>query len=184
MRRALVVLFGCVVGFGGSAIAVAAGPAADDPLTESHFTKTGGYCADAEEREFLDLINDYRQSKGLGPLKLTQTLGGASDHHSKSMAQHNYFSHDLKAEGITWSQNISRHGYKYNTYKGENIAAGNAAASATFTQWKNSSGHNANMLSDKFKAIGIGRAYDAQSKYGWYWTTDFGGYVDAAAKTC
>jgi hypothetical protein len=27
--------------------------------------------------------------------------------------------------------------------------------------------------------IGIARAYSASATYGWYWTTDFGGYVDA-----
>ena len=26
--------------------------------------------------------------------------------------------------------------------------------------------------------LGIGRVYNASSTYRWYWTTDFGGYVD------
>jgi hypothetical protein len=34
------------------------------------------------------------------------------------------------------------------------------------------------MLSANFRVIGIGRAYNGNSSYGWYWTTDFGGYVD------
>ncbi len=98
------------------------------------------------------------------------------------MATKNYFSHTLSG-GVTWSQNIANHGYTYSTYKGENIAAGYATAQQTFTQWKNSSGHNANMLNGNFKAIGIGRAYGATSTYKWYWTTTFGGYQDAAV-TC
>ena len=53
---------------------------------------------------------------------------------------------------------MTKHGYTYNTYRGENIAAGNASASATFTQWRNSPTHNTNMLNANFRAIGIGRA--------------------------
>jgi len=34
------------------------------------------------------------------------------------------------------------------------------------------------MLNPGFAAIGIARVYNANSMYGWYWTTDFGGYVD------
>jgi uncharacterized protein YkwD len=40
------------------------------------------------------------------------------------------------------------------------------------------------MLSSRYKAIGIGRAYDAGSQYGWYWTADFGGKADTAGKLC
>ena len=36
------------------------------------------------------------------------------------------------------------------------------------------------MLGANYTAIGIGRAYTAGSPYGWYWTTDFGGYFRIA----
>ena len=138
------------------------------------------YRCDVEEKAFLKLINNYRATKGLKALRLTKTLGAAADHHSVEMATRNYFSHTLAGD-VTWSQNIKNHGYTYNTYRGENIAAGNSTALATFNQWKNSPGHNANMLSPNFNAIGIGRAYAATSTYKTYWTTTFGGYQDAAA---
>jgi len=60
---------------------------------------------------------------------------------------------------------------------GENIAAGNSTASATFTQWKNSSGHNANMLGANYTVMGIGRATGG-GQYGVYWTNVFGGQDD------
>jgi hypothetical protein len=60
----------------------------------------------------------------------------------------------------------------------ENIAAGNSTAQATFEQWRNSSGHNANMLHSNMRTIGIGRAFVAGSPYGWYWTTEFGSIND------
>lgn len=34
------------------------------------------------------------------------------------------------------------------------------------------------MLNTSYVVIGIGRAYNASSTYGWYWTTDFGGFLD------
>jgi uncharacterized protein YkwD len=142
------------------------------PLT----TSASAYCPDAEERAFLTLINDYRRQNGFPALTLVRALGGAAEHHSVDMATYNYFSHTLK-NGTTWSQNLKDHGYSYNTYRGENIAAGNSSALSTFNQWKNSSAHRANMLNKNFKAIGIGRAYKSTSTYKWYWTTTFGGYV-------
>ncbi|HWQ33473.1 MAG TPA: CAP domain-containing protein, partial [Blastocatellia bacterium] len=76
-------------------------------------------------------------------------------------------------------QRMVAFGYNYNTWWAENIAAGYATAYYTFIQWKNSPPHNSNMLSPNVKVIGVGRAYSANSTYGYYWTTDFGGYVDA-----
>ncbi|MDQ1359024.1 MAG: hypothetical protein QOG44_3397, partial [Acidimicrobiaceae bacterium] len=29
-----------------------------------------------------------------------------------------------------------------------------------------------------YKVIGISRSYSAKATYGWYWTTDFGGFAD------
>ena len=65
---------------------------------------------------------------------------------------------------------------------GENIAAGNATAAATFAQWKSSPGHDANMLGASYRVLGVARAYAADSAYRWYWTTDFGSTVDAVVE--
>jgi hypothetical protein len=83
-------------------------------------------------------------------------------------------------------------GYTY-TPAGENIAAGYSDAQSALNQWINacdadSSGnctyaHRQNMLNASFVVIGIGRAYNASSLYGWYWTTDFGGVVDQTINT-
>lgn len=132
---------------------------------------------DVEERAFLTLINDYRVKNGLGTLKASAAASCAADFHSRDMAAKNYFSHTL-ASGTSWSQNMTNFGYDYNTTRGENLAAGNAAAAQAFAQWKASPGHDANMKNASFKVIGIARAYGATSTYKYYWTTDFGGEVD------
>jgi uncharacterized protein YkwD len=184
MLRRLAIVMSAVLGLGLIAGSVGASPAPGVGQSTGSNISSSSYCADAESQEFLRLINSYRKKNGLGALSLSQTLSAAAQHHSNSMANNSYFSHNIVPEGITWSQNVKNHGYRYTTYRGENIAAGISSASGTFAQWKTSPNHNATMLSSKYKAIGIGRAYDASSKYGWYWTTDFGGKVDAKAKLC
>jgi hypothetical protein len=125
------------------------------------------------------LINDYRSKNGLGALTISLTLGAAAEFHSVDMAKNNYFSHTLY-DGTTWKTNIANHGYPTNSYRAENIAAGYESAIKTFEQWRTSSGHNANMLSSRFNAIGIGRAYSSNSHWGYYWTTTFGSVVDTS----
>ena len=133
----------------------------------------GDYSPDREERAFLDLINNYRRKKGVGKLSLQNQLGAAAEHHSQDMANKNYFSHKL-SNGDSPEENIERFGYTNWSYVGENIAAGYETAKAVMKAWKSSPEHDRNMRNKNFTEIGIGRAYDKRSKYGWYWTTTFG----------
>jgi uncharacterized protein YkwD len=133
---------------------------------------------DSEEQAVLTLINNYRAANGLGALSLNAELNASSDWMSNDMAAKNYFSH-TDSLGRDPFQRMAAFGYNYNTWKGENLAAGVDTAQAAFNLWKGSPGHNANMLNGNFKVIGIARAYGGNSTYGWYWTTDFGGQGSA-----
>jgi uncharacterized protein YkwD len=130
---------------------------------------------DSEEKDFLVRINAYRAANGLGTLKARPTLNAVSYAHSLDMGTRNYFSHDTAGTNpvVGPFDRMSAAGYG-NAWEAENIAAGNATAAGTFDQWKNSPGHNANMLGDHYVDIGIGRACVAGSTYNCYWTTDFG----------
>ena len=146
-------------------------------------------CLDATEAQFLKLINNYRASKGLPALKASKSLNVASYKHSYDMGKRGYFAHNTpsplpagQSGPLPWDR-MKDAGYGYSTSKAENIAAGQSTAEKVFNSWKNSAGHNANMLSTKFKVIGIGFAPVSGSKYGYYWTTKFGGYADGAT-TC
>ncbi len=129
---------------------------------------------DDQELEFLQLINDYRAQNGLPRLTMSTALYNASEEHSYDMGVNNYFAHDSLDGRTPWDR-IRAAGYTYNTWLGENIAAGFQSAQSVFDAWRNSPGHNENMLSPNYHAIGIGRVYVPGSYYGWYWTTDFGG---------
>lgn len=140
------------------------------------------YCAEPEELAFLSMINTYRTQNGLGPLDISQTLGAAAANHSDHMAETSYFDHTM-SDGTTVVQNIRDHGYTGGTY-GENIAAGTETADFAFSTFQNSAPHNQNMLLASYESIGIARAYNAASGYGWYWTTIFGGDLDVPADVC
>ena len=137
---------------------------------------------DAEEAEFLKLINAHRAANGnLPPLTATPLLNQVAYDHSLDMAKNKYFSHDSQ-DGTGPFDRMKNAGYQ-GGWMAENIAAGNETAAKTFEQWKNSPGHNTNMLGEHYRAIGIGRAYDAASPYRWYWTTDFGDRIDDSVNT-
>ena len=142
-------------------------------VVERESVAAGGYSPDKQERAFLDLINAYRRKNGAGKLTLQNQLGQAADHHSEDMASKNYFSHKL-SNGDSPEENIERFGYTNWSSIGENIAAGQETAKAVMKAWKSSREHDRNMRNKNFTEIGIGRAYDRRSKYGWYWTTTFG----------
>lgn len=141
-------------------------------------SRTEAQSLDAEEQTMLRLINDYRAQNGLGQLAASIAITRTAEWHSADMASRNYFNH-IDSQGRNPFVRMAAFGYNYQTAMGENIAAGYSDAVRTFNQWKNSAGHNATMLNPNYKVIGIARAYGASATYRWYWTTDFGGFVDA-----
>jgi uncharacterized protein YkwD len=130
---------------------------------------------DNEAWAFLPLINEYRAQNGLGKLELSGTLTQSALWMSSDMAKNSYFSH-TDSQGRSLSARLASFGYG-GTY-GENIAAGQASAQDVFKAWEQSPGHQANMLSPNYKAIGIARVVNPNSVYKTYWTTDFGAQVD------
>jgi uncharacterized protein YkwD len=141
---------------------------------------------DDQQTAFLTLINSYRAQNGAGALQISPTLQAASTWMSNDMATNNYASH-TDSLGRSVGARLAAFGYTYSPY-GENIAGGFGDAQTVFNQWVNAcdpdgSGtctyaHRVNMLNPSYKAIGIGRVYNANSAYGWYWTTDFGAVLD------
>lgn len=133
---------------------------------------------DGEEKAFLTLINNYRVANGRQPLKISYYLTRPSAWKSKHLGENSYFAHDDTPIGRSWSTRVRDCGYTYSTAIGENIAAGYTTAASVFAGWQGSPGHNSNMLSTSYTAIGIGRHFVSGSPYGWYWTTVFGGVDD------
>lgn len=141
---------------------------------------------DPEELRFVRLINDYRQQNGLESLLVSDTLSVSSERHSEDMGEHGFFAHNTVASSYyevnsaPWDR-MAEDGYDHNTFTGENIAAGLETADEAFEAWRNSPSHNRAMLDANYRVIGVGRVNAPGSRFGWYWTTDFGGKVDSTA---
>lgn len=132
------------------------------------------------EQEVVESVNAFRAANGVPPLKRVEPLDDAARYHSADMAQDRYFSHDSYdrdggslAAVCSWDARLRS--YYTNIYTiGENIAAGYPNPGAVMDGWKNSSGHRANMLNQRFWEIGVGYYYDGASPYHRYWAQDFG----------
>ncbi len=142
---------------------------------------------DAEELEFLRLINEYRAGEGLEELTASPTLDAAADGHSHDMVDPGFFDH-ISPDGRDPADRCCDAGYPYacplTTAIGENILVGSAFAADAFAGWRSSPGHDANMRDPEYLAIGIGRVEDPDAggrRERWYWTTDFAGIVDEDA---
>lgn len=129
---------------------------------------------DKERHRFLVLLNRYREQKGVSPLRMDTALQRAAQWMSDDMAANDYLGHH-DSIGRDPFRRMAVHGYKYNTDKAENVAAGQQTATEVLESWQSSRTHDRNMLDPHFTVIGIGFSYDKKSTYGWYWATSFGG---------
>lgn len=132
----------------------------------------------------LCLLNEERRMRRLRPLKSNRHLEKAAQRFSAAMVRHGFFDH-VSPGGSTLMSRVRR-GTRYlrgaRSYAlGENIAWGSGAFATpreTVNGWMESAGHRANILSRRYKHIGIGVAIgapeDAQGMPAATYTTDFG----------
>ena len=105
-------------------------------------------------------VNEERAKAGLEALSYNTTMEKYARIKSQDMGDNNYFSHeDLRGNLITTQ--MKNDGVTYRAW-GENIAYiggvsdPSALAEKFMTNWMNSSGHRANILSSNFSSIGVG----------------------------
>lgn len=135
---------------------------------------------DAAETELQRVVNEFRGSKGLPTLQVSDTLTFSAKWMAQDLAVYSYFSH-TSLDGRSPTQRMADAGYPAaSTWTGENLAAGQTTAREVLTGWINSPGHYAVLTNPHYRAIGLGRAYSAGSTYKTYWAANFGGVVDAA----
>lgn len=119
--------------------------------------------------EVLELVNAERKKEGLNALQMDEELLEAAMIRAGETTL--FFSH-TRPNGL---QCFSVSELMY----GENIAAGQRNASAVMNSWMNSSGHRANILSNRWTSIGIGCVEINGVSY---WTQCFGEEISTAAK--
>ncbi|MFZ5634623.1 MAG: CAP domain-containing protein [Bacillota bacterium] len=116
----------------------------------------------AEEQQMLDLVNQERSSRGVRPLQADSTLVKVARLKARDFVENNYFSHTSPTYGSLRNM-LDRFGVKY-TRAGENLAAAYSVTRAHNALMK-SSGNRANILSTKYKRVGIGIADNGRYKY-------------------
>ncbi len=108
----------------------------------------------AMAKKVLDLVNIERKKAGLSPLKLNTEVTSVAQVKSDDMAKNGYFDHNSPTYGSPFAM-LTSFGVSYRT-AGENIAKGQQTPEAVMKAWMNSTGHRENILSPKFKELGVG----------------------------
>jgi uncharacterized protein YkwD len=103
------------------------------------------------EKQLFHSINQYRIRNGLNPLRVDKTLQELAGNHSRNMDAKNCLSHDAFHQRFTQcrrSQCV------------ENVGWNSPTAEDQMKGWKNSAGHNSNLLNKKIRFAGISRCGD------------------------
>lgn len=131
-----------------------------DNSTEDNVTNEDTNFMSAVETAIFNKVNEERAKAGVPTLTYNTVMQKYARIKSQDMGDNNYFSHeDLNGNLITTQ--MKNDGVSYKAW-GENIAyiGGNLSADALaeqfMTNWMNSSGHRANILSTNFSSIGVG----------------------------
>jgi hypothetical protein len=131
-----------------------------------------------DEVALLALINGYRLEHGLSALKLSPALSASARWMSEDMAEHNRLDH-TDSLGRSASERMAAFGCTEFTLLGEIVGSGADTPEGAFEAWRNSSEHDAIMLTEGYVVAGVGKAYNPQSLYGWFWTVEFSDCVDS-----
>ncbi|WP_315815429.1 CAP domain-containing protein [Paraflavitalea speifideaquila] len=111
------------------------------------------------EDQILDLINQYRQKKGLPALATDPVIEAEARRHTIAMASHRSpFGHD----GFSYRSKVITSKIPGVTATAENVAYGSRSAREAVDGWLRSPGHKKN-IEGKFKLTGIGVARDEKS---------------------
>jgi uncharacterized protein YkwD len=136
------------------------------------------------EQGVLADINALRKQHDLAPLRLSASLSAAARQHSSEMAARGYFSHD-SANGSSFDKRIARYypmGRNHYWSVGENLlwSSPDVDAGGALDMWWNSPEHRKNMLTARWREIGLSAVHvaSAPGTYGGrevtIVTTDFG----------
>ncbi len=110
----------------------------------------------------LDLLNAYRRENGLSALVMDRDLLKTGMLRAAEIAI--FFDHTRPDQTACFTAFPDK--FFLGTRR-ENIAVGQRSAEAVMDSWKNSSGHNANMLGEDNQSVGIGAFRDTDGTVYW-----------------
>lgn len=119
-----------------------------------------------------ELVNQYRRSKGLKPLTLNAALTAAAKDHARDLARWDRISHFGSDGSNPWDR-VKRTGYNPRL-TGENVGTGHASFEEVLKGWKDSPGHNKNLLMRDAQNMGIALVQDPKTEFKSFWTLVIG----------
>ncbi len=149
------------------------------------FQNASASFASDEEAQFLILLNQFRVKLGLNTLSSNERLKIASAKHGQWMLRQDSItgSESLAHEGVganfSYVDRIKAEGYLKFTGIAENLACGYGDAASTFRQLALSPGHLINMISPRYREVGISRQGNGSEACPYYWVNTFGSQVSA-----
>jgi uncharacterized protein YkwD len=120
----------------------------------------------------IELINSYRRQHSLKPLKLNAQLTEAAKRHSADLARWDRISHFGSDGSNPWDR-VKRAGYNARL-AAENVGTGQATIEEVMKGWKESPGHNKNLLLADAEHIGIALVQDNKTEFKTFWTLVLG----------
>jgi uncharacterized protein YkwD len=101
----------------------------------------------------IDLTNKERTKNELNELKESEVLDKAAEDKLNDMFKNNYWDHKSPIGKMPWDF-MKQENYSY-IYAGENLAKGFVDSTSTVDAWMNSPSHKDNLLSSRYKEIGV-----------------------------
>ena len=111
------------------------------------------FFADISSQEIISIVNNGRLQLGLAPLNQSKKLTEAAYSKAEDMFNLDYFGH-YSPEGKSpwyWFKKVK---YDYQ-YAGENLAIGFVESSETYSAWKQSPLHYANIANSRYQETGV-----------------------------
>ena len=132
-------------------------------LSDRDYTSTA-----LEADKARDIINQYRRDKGLKPLKINSELTAAASAHSRDLAKWDRISHYGSDGSNPWDR-VKRTGYRARL-AAENVGTGQIDFAEVMRGWRDSPGHNKNLLLADATHMGIALVRDPKSEFKTFWT--------------
>jgi uncharacterized protein YkwD len=114
------------------------------------------------------MISAYRQAHGLSAVAPDPQLQTLAQAQADAMAQKNLLSHEVS--GTLTQRFDAVHLIKETAI--ENVSAGYFTLDEAVQGWRNSPGHNENLLKPGMKKLGIAAAYAPGTRYLTFWALD------------
>lgn len=122
----------------------------------------------ARAEDIIAMISQYRREHGLPAVKTDARLATLAARQAQAMAKSGIMDHDVAGSFA------SRIAGANMTPAAENIAAGTKTWADTLRIWKESAGHNRNLLLPGADSIGVAVARGENTRYKVYWAMVIG----------